>query len=82
MRRALLIVLGVPILCLVWVVAFPLSYGTGAPPDLADGIWMCCAFIVAFAQVTVFSLHWWVVAGGAFLAFHLRHRAQRVSPDS
>ena len=80
MRRSLLVVLGVPLLCLVGLAAFPLGYGTGDPPDLVDGIWMFCASVVDFAKVTVFSLRWWVVAGTTFLALNLRHRAQAIEP--
>ena len=78
MRRVLLLVLGVPLLCLVGLAVFPLGYGTGDPPDIVDGIWMFCASVVDFAKVTVFSLRWWVVAGTAFLALNLRHRAQAI----
>lgn len=80
MRRALLFILGVPLLSLIGLAAFPLSYGTGDPPNIGDSIWMFGAFIVDFAKVTVFSLLWWVVTGAMVFALHLQRRAQATGP--
>lgn len=78
MKRALFLILGVPMLCLVGLVVFPLEYGTGDPPDLIDAIWMFCARVGDFAKVTVFDLRWWAVAGSFFVAFNLHHRARAI----
>ena len=78
MRRALLLTLGIPLLCVAGLVTFPLGYGTGDPPDLSDSIWTFCAVVLDFAKVTVFRLQWWAVLGALFVALNLRHRARAI----
>lgn len=69
------VLFGIPLLCTVLLFAIPLEHGLDDPPNAVDALWTMCARVVDFANVTVFRPVWWAIAGAAFVAFRLHHRA-------